>query len=145
MTPLRRLISYLLRHKKSLALGGLCVAGSAIFSLTKPWIVGSAVNTLTKGVNRADLIRYGAMLVGASAIEGLFLYLQRWIIIGASRRIEYEIRTPGAPPETIRLLAGGSDEEDRRSGIRVDHAAEFSRLAGTSGLSRTMKWPAFGT
>src|SRR6266550_2489840 len=92
MTPLRRLISYLLRHKKSLALGGLCVAGSAIFSLTKPWIVGSAVNALAKGVNRADLIRYGAMLVGASAIEGLFLYLQRWIIIGASRRIEYEIR-----------------------------------------------------
>ncbi|MDQ6802167.1 MAG: ABC transporter ATP-binding protein/permease [Acidobacteriota bacterium] len=92
MTPLRRLISYLLRHKKSLALGGLCVAGSAIFSLTKPWIVGSAVNELAKSVNRAVLIRYGAMLVGASAIEGLFLYLQRWIIIGASRRIEYEIR-----------------------------------------------------
>src|SRR5256885_2690928 len=91
-TPLFRSISYPLRHKKSLALGGVCVAGSAIFSLTKPWIVGSAVNTLTKGVNRADLIRYGAMLVGASAIEGLFLYLQRWIIIGVSRRIEYEIR-----------------------------------------------------
>jgi hypothetical protein len=26
-----------------------------------------------------------------------------------------------------------------------DHAAAFSRLAGTSGLSRAMKWPAFGT
>ena len=92
MTPLRRLISYLLRHKKSLALGGLCVVGSAIFSLTKPWIVGNAVNELSKAVTRAALIRYGLMLVGAAAIEGLFLYLQRWIIIGASRRIEYEIR-----------------------------------------------------
>ncbi|PYQ48557.1 MAG: ABC transporter ATP-binding protein, partial [Acidobacteria bacterium] len=88
MTPLRRLISYLLRHKKSLALGGLCVVGSAIFSLTKPWIVGNAVNELSKAVTRAALIRYGLMLVGAAAIEGLFLYLQRWIIIGASRRIE---------------------------------------------------------
>lgn len=92
MTPLRRLVSYLLRHKKSLALGGLCVAGSALFSLTKPWIVGSAVNEIAKSINRAVLIRYGLMLVGASAIEGLFLYLQRWIIIGVSRRIEYEIR-----------------------------------------------------
>ena len=92
MTPLRRLISYLLRHKKSLALGGLCVAGSAIFSLAKPWIVGSAVNELARSINRAVLIRYGLMLVGASAIEGLFLYLQRWIIIGVSRNIEYEIR-----------------------------------------------------
>src|SRR6266849_3525500 len=92
MTPLRRLISYLLRHKKSLALGGVCVVGSAIFSLTKPWIVGNAVNELSKAVTRAVLIRYGVMLVAASAIEGLFLYLQRWIIISASRRIEYEIR-----------------------------------------------------
>ena len=92
MTPVRRLISYLLRHKKSLALGGLCVAGSAIFSLTKPWIVGNAVNELSKAVSREALIRYALLLVGASAIEGLFLYLQRWIIIGASRRIEYEMR-----------------------------------------------------
>lgn len=31
------------------------------------------------------------------------------------------------------------------SGVKGDHAAGFSRLAGTSGLSRAMKWPAFGT
>jgi ATP-binding cassette subfamily B protein len=92
MTPLRRLIHYALRHKKSLVLGGLCTIGSAAFSLTKPWIVGSAVNTLTHAITRAALIRYGLLLVAASAIEGMFLYLQRWIIIGASRRIEYEIR-----------------------------------------------------
>ncbi|HEX3111598.1 MAG TPA: ABC transporter ATP-binding protein, partial [Thermoanaerobaculia bacterium] len=30
--------------------------------------------------------------VGASAVEGAFLYAQRWIIIGASRRIEYDMR-----------------------------------------------------
>jgi ATP-binding cassette subfamily B protein len=30
--------------------------------------------------------------VGVAAVEGLFLYLQRWIIVGASRRIEYEMR-----------------------------------------------------
>jgi hypothetical protein len=28
---------------------------------------------------------------------------------------------------------------------RQTHAAELSRAAGTSGLSRAMKWPAFGT
>src|SRR5207237_1860572 len=42
---------------------------------------------------RAMLIRYGLLLIGAAAIEGVFLYLQRWIIIGASRRIEYEMRS----------------------------------------------------
>src|SRR5438105_4532682 len=92
MTPLRRLLTYFVRHKKSLTLGGLCVVGSAIFSLLKPSIIGAAVNELSKAVTRAALIRYGLMLAGASAIEGLFLYLQRWIIIGSSRHIEYEMR-----------------------------------------------------
>jgi len=92
MTPLRRLLTYFVRHKKSLTLGGLCVVGSAIFSLLKPSIIGAAVNELAKAVTRGALIRYSLLLVGASAIEGMFLYLQRWIIIGASRRIEYEMR-----------------------------------------------------
>ena len=92
MTPLRRLATYFVRHKKELTLGGLCVVGSAIFSLLKPAIVGGAVDALSKAVTREALVRYSLMLVGASAIEGLFLYLQRWIIIGASRRIEYEMR-----------------------------------------------------
>src|SRR5437868_3948452 len=92
MTPLRRLISYLGRHKKALTMGGLCVVGSAIFSLMKPMIIGSAVNTLSKAVSRDALLRYSLLLVGASAVEGFFLYLQRWIIIGVSRKIEYEMR-----------------------------------------------------
>src|SRR5438128_6604525 len=92
MTPLRRLLTYFARHKKSLTLGGLCVVGSAIFSLLKPAIVGGAVDELSKAITRTALVRYSLLLVAASAIEGLFLYLQRWIIIGASRRIEYEMR-----------------------------------------------------
>src|SRR5579863_3604637 len=92
MTPIRRLLSYFGRHKRALALGALCVCGSAGFSLLKPMIVGNAVNELTRTISRQTLMRYGLLLVGASAMEGLFLYLQRWILIGTSRRIEYEIR-----------------------------------------------------
>src|SRR6185369_16973260 len=62
------------------------------FSLLKPIIVGSAVNELAKAVTRGALVRYGLLLVGAAVCEGLFLFLQRRIIIGESRRIEYEMR-----------------------------------------------------
>ncbi|HKS21651.1 MAG TPA: ABC transporter ATP-binding protein [Thermoanaerobaculia bacterium] len=92
MTPLRRLLSYFARHKGTLAAGFLCVCGSAVFSLMKPLIIGNAVNELATSVARGTLIRYGLLLIGAAAFEGLFLYLQRWIIIGASRHIEYEMR-----------------------------------------------------
>jgi ATP-binding cassette subfamily B protein len=92
MTPLRRLLSYFERHKGPLTAGFLCVIGSAAFSLAKPMIVGNAVNVLASAITRAALIKYGVLLVGAAALEGLFLYAQRWIIIGESRKIEYEMR-----------------------------------------------------
>jgi len=92
MSPARRLFDYFDRYKLSLTLGFLCVIGSAGFSLVKPAIVGSAVDVLSKSLTRGALIRYALMFVGAAAVEGLFLYLQRWIIIGTSRRIEYDMR-----------------------------------------------------
>ena len=92
MTPLRRLLTYFSRYRASLLMGGLCVVGSAAFSLLKPMIVGNAVDVLTHAVARAALVRYALLYVGAAAVEGAFLYAQRWIIIGASRRIEYDMR-----------------------------------------------------
>lgn len=92
MTAGRRLIHYFALYKKRLILGGSCVVGSALFSLAKPLIVGNAVNALGGGFTREMLIRYGLMLIGASIVEGVFLYLQRWIIIGASRHIELDMR-----------------------------------------------------
>jgi ATP-binding cassette, subfamily B, multidrug efflux pump len=92
MTPFRRLLHYFALYKPRLILGALCVIGSAAFSLMKPMIIGSAVNRLGGGFTREDLIRYGLMLIGASVMEGIFLYLQRSIIIGVSRHIEYDMR-----------------------------------------------------
>ncbi|MGZ5449698.1 MAG: ABC transporter ATP-binding protein [Thermoanaerobaculia bacterium] len=92
MTAARRLIHYFALYKTRLILGAMCVVGSALFSLAKPLIVGNAVNALGSGFTREMLIRYGLMLIGASMIEGVFLYLQRWIIIGASRHIEFDMR-----------------------------------------------------
>jgi ATP-binding cassette subfamily B multidrug efflux pump len=91
-SPLRRLFGYFARHKPALTLGGLCVIASAGFSLLKPLIIGSAVNELATAVRRGVMVRYGLLLVGAAMCEGLFLLLQRRIIIGESRRIEYEMR-----------------------------------------------------
>jgi ATP-binding cassette subfamily B multidrug efflux pump len=93
MTPTRRLLHYFGLYRSQLIGGGLCVVGSAVFSLLKPMIIGDAVNVLSAGqFTRSMLVRFGWMLVGAAAVEGIFLYLQRWIIIGASRRMEFDMR-----------------------------------------------------
>ncbi|HEY0144258.1 MAG TPA: ABC transporter ATP-binding protein [Thermoanaerobaculia bacterium] len=93
MTPTRRLLHYFRLYRGRLTLGALCVVGSSAFSLLKPLIIGNGVNELTSSsFTQSTLIRYGVLLIGAAAIEGVFLYLQRTIIIGASRHIEYDMR-----------------------------------------------------
>jgi ATP-binding cassette subfamily B multidrug efflux pump len=92
MTPFRRLLHYFVLYKTRLLLGAACVVGSAVFSLLKPLIIGNAVNALSGTFTRETLVRYGLLLIGAAAIEGAFLYAQRWIIIGASRFMEFEMR-----------------------------------------------------
>src|SRR5919106_181503 len=92
MTPTSRLVHYFTLYKTPLLIGAACVVASSVFKLLQPLIVGNAVNALATAVTRRTMIQFGALLVGAAAIEGVFLYLQRWIIIGASRRIEYDMR-----------------------------------------------------
>lgn len=92
VTPAKRLLHYFGLYKLPLLLGALCVVGSAAFKLIQPLIIGNAVNELAVAVSRGTLVRYGLLIVGAAAVEGIFLYLQRWIIIGTSRRIEYDMR-----------------------------------------------------
>ena len=92
MTPLRRLLHYFARYRWSLLAGGLCVLGSAVFSLIKPAIIGRAVDRLATAASGAAFVRYGLAYVAAAAMEGVFLYAHRWIIIGASRRIEFDMR-----------------------------------------------------
>ena len=92
MAPSRRLLQYFSRYKLSMILGGLCVVASSAFSLAKPAIIGNAVNQLTVEVTRSVLLQFAVLLVLVSVLQGVFLYLQRWIVIGASRRIEFDMR-----------------------------------------------------
>ncbi|HEV7842062.1 MAG TPA: ABC transporter ATP-binding protein, partial [Pyrinomonadaceae bacterium] len=57
-----------------------------------PYIVGRAVDDLKEGVTWAKLTRYSLSVLGVSLISGAFLFLQRRILIGMSRHIEYDMR-----------------------------------------------------
>jgi ATP-binding cassette subfamily B protein len=92
MTPLRRLLYYFSLFRRALLLGGLCVLGSSMFSLAKPRIVGSAVDQLVPGFSSGTLLRSVLLYLGAAVIQGGFLYLSRWIVIGTSRKMEYAMR-----------------------------------------------------
>jgi len=51
-----------------------------------------AVDDLTQGVTRAKLFEYGTLLLGIGVVGGVFRFLMRRVLIGASRQIEYDMR-----------------------------------------------------
>ncbi len=61
--------------------------------LLVPWILKLAIDSIEKSPDTADLLKYGAFLVGVASAQGIFRFFMRKIMIGISRKIEYSIRT----------------------------------------------------
>ena len=92
MSPTRRLLAYALRYRKKFALGLACVVVRSSVALAGPTVLGRGIDDLTHGVTRAKLAGYGALVLVIGIIGGVFQFLARRILIGASRDIEYDMR-----------------------------------------------------
>jgi ATP-binding cassette subfamily B protein len=92
MDDLRKFARYFRPYKKSLTVGILCILASTVVGLLIPLIVGQAVDDLMTGVTWSKLTRYSATILGVSIVSGTFLFLQRRILIGMSRHVEYDLR-----------------------------------------------------
>ncbi len=57
-----------------------------------PWLLKLAIDDLKAGAPPERITHLALGMVGAAALGGLCLYLQRWLVIGASRLIEYDLR-----------------------------------------------------
>jgi len=88
----RRLLPYLFRYKRHFLVGLACVVVTTAIQLLSPWVMRYAIDDLTRGVTRAKLGFYALVLLGIALVGGLFRFLMRRIIIGASRYIEYDLR-----------------------------------------------------
>lgn len=91
--PLLRLIPYLIRYKKNLAIGTTMVLLTNVAAIVSPWILRDAVNFLeASSITGKAVSYYAGLLVLMSLVEGVFRYLMRRILIGLSRLIEYDLR-----------------------------------------------------
>jgi ATP-binding cassette subfamily B protein len=92
VSPLRRLLGYVRPYRRDFLLGLACVVGTTGIALTAPWVLKYAVDDLSAGVTRAKLALYGSALLAIGIGGGVFRFLMRRILVGASRHIEYDIR-----------------------------------------------------
>jgi ATP-binding cassette subfamily B protein len=88
----RRLLQYLAQYRRAFLLGFACVVITTSISLTGPWVLRYAIDDLQAGVTLSKVRLYAAMILGLAIVGGLFRFLMRRIIIGASREFEYDLR-----------------------------------------------------
>ena len=88
----RRLLPFLLKYRRQFVLGLICVVITTTIQLLSPWVLKFAIDDLTAGVTRRKLAFYSGTLLGIACVGGVFRYLMRKILIGASRDIEYDVR-----------------------------------------------------
>ncbi len=92
MDDLRKLVRYFRPYRLSLIVGIVCILAGVVFNVTIPLIVGNAIDSNWTQVNWSMLTLAAIKVLVASALSGLFLFLQRRILIGMSRHVEYDLR-----------------------------------------------------
>src|SRR5438105_9094327 len=92
MNDLRQFLRYFRPYRASLIVGIVCIIAGVIFNVSIPLIVGRAIDAKWSEVTWTKLTIAAAKVLGASALSGLFLFLQRRILIGMSRHVEYDLR-----------------------------------------------------
>ena len=64
-----------------------------IFPKVIEWAINDLNHTdLTQTAMRRKILFYAGLLVGIALLKGVFLYASRWILIGISREIEFDLR-----------------------------------------------------
>ncbi len=91
MDDLRKFGRYFLPYKASLTIGIVCILASVVFNVYIPLIVGQAIDANWTDVSWSRITVSALQILGASFASGVFLYLQRRILIGMSRRVEYDL------------------------------------------------------
>jgi ATP-binding cassette subfamily B multidrug efflux pump len=89
---LRPLLPYLKRYRWGYVAGTVCVFLTNGIWILFPLVLGKAADDLHEGVTRHKLLVYAGLLLAIAVSKGIFQFLTRWIVIGVSRDIEFDLR-----------------------------------------------------
>src|SRR3984957_20520335 len=89
---MRPLVPYLKRYRWGFVAGVFCIFLSNCAWGLLPQVIRHAVDDLNGGVTSAKLLHFALQMLEVAAVRGVFLFLTRWIVIGISRDIEFDLR-----------------------------------------------------
>lgn len=92
LRDLAPLYKYMRRYRWGYLWGLLTGIATNLVLVQFPNVLGKAVDALKHGTTRQHILFLASLLVAIYIVRGIFLYAQRWILIGISRKIEFDLR-----------------------------------------------------
>jgi ATP-binding cassette subfamily B multidrug efflux pump len=89
---LQPLFPYMRRYWRGYLWGCLCTVLANAIWVQFPHVIGLASDDLAKGVTWHKIFGYAGVIMAVTILHGILLFLMRWIIIGISRDIEFDLR-----------------------------------------------------
>jgi len=89
---LRPLWPYLWSHRRRLAAGMAALVMKDIAGASLPLIIRQAVDELAGGAGLRRVAGVVVFLLGVAAVKGVFQFTMRYVLIGISRDIEFDLR-----------------------------------------------------
>jgi len=100
LNNLRPLLPYLRKYRATYIVGAVCVLCNNGIWIFFPLVIRRGIDVLNAGLGRHkdpalvrhELLVYALLLVAIAGAKAIFQYLTRWVLIGVSREIEFDLR-----------------------------------------------------
>ena len=89
---LKPLFPYMRKYWRAYVWGCVCTVAANAIWVQFPRVIGSAIDDLKAGVTWAKIFDHAGLLLAVTVAHGILLFLMRWILIGISRDIEFDLR-----------------------------------------------------
>jgi ATP-binding cassette subfamily B multidrug efflux pump len=93
LKKLKPLLPYMRQYRRGYAWGALVIVLNNAIWIFFPMVIGVATDDLLHhGVTKNKILAYAGILFGIALAKAVFLFYTRWILIGISRDIEFDLR-----------------------------------------------------
>lgn len=92
LKSLSRLRPYLSRYRRRFVIGFAALAITQMVGVTVPLVIKAAFDSITRGTTERQMLALAALLLGIALTKAIFQFWMRWILIGISRDVEYDLR-----------------------------------------------------
>src|SRR6267142_2837110 len=92
LKTLKPLYPYLWKYRGTMLIGAASVLLTNGIWVFFPQVIQRATDGLNNGASRRQLLNYCLLLLLIAFSKGIFQFLTRWLVIGVSREIEFDLR-----------------------------------------------------